>query len=282
MHGPLLALLLLFIAVGVIVCAAMAALAAWALLHPPRMTDGKALWVLKRLAPSDLGLEFAEIPFVVRDRSGERLKIASWWIPNKNSVGRCAVLIHGYADAKVGVIAWAPIWHALGFNVLVPDLRAHGESEGSVCTGGYLEREDLRQVLDELLARKPQETRQLVLFGVSLGAAVAVALAAERDDIAAVILDSPYSDFRSAAIEHMYRLGLPFRWLAAVAADLAQWFTGAAFDEVAPTQSIPKLHCPLLLVESDAHWVIKQRYWIQLKDALKNIQKKCVIYKIRI
>ena len=42
------------------------------LLKPPRMTDGKATWVLKRLSPGDLGLPFEELSFEVRDarRSG--------------------------------------------------------------------------------------------------------------------------------------------------------------------------------------------------------------------
>ena len=270
-------LFLLFLAVGVLLCAVAAILAAWALVHPPRMTDGKALWLLQRLSPRDLGLEFEEISFVVRDQNGQRLKIAGWWIPNTNASGRCAVLIHGYADAKVGVIAWAPIWHALGFNLLVPDLRGHGESEGKICTAGFFECDDLREVLDELFARKPQETRQLVLFGVSMGAGVATALAQVREDISALVLDSPYADFRSAAIEHMYRLGLPFRWLAALALSLAERFTGADFDEVAPAQIIPTLQCPLLVIASGADPLLSGDGWESLERAVENQRHRCGI-----
>lgn len=229
---------------------AVVALMAWALIHPPRMTDGKAAWVLRRLAPSDLGLPFEEMSFAVREPSGKPLHIAAWWIPHPQSEGRCVMLIHGYADAKVGAIAWAPVWHSLGFNLIVPDLRAHGESGGSVCTAGCVERMDLVQVIDELRAQKPAETLRMVLFGASLGAAVAAATAIQASDIAAVVMDSPYADFRRAAMAHMDRIGAPGRFLQRQAIRLAEWLTRADYDSVRPADLISQLPCPVLLIES--------------------------------
>src|SRR5205823_12336907 len=127
----------------------------------------------------DLGLAFEEVSYRVRDDAGRTIEIAGWWIPRpQQGGGRCAVLLHGYADAKVGAIAWAPLWHAVGFHVLAVDLRAHGQSGGAFSTGGFFERDDIAQVLGQLRAARPGHSRQLVLFGVSLGAAVAAAAAA--------------------------------------------------------------------------------------------------------
>lgn len=221
---------------------------AWSLTHPPRMTDGKAAWVLRRLAPSDLGLPFEEMGFDVRDQTGKRLRLAAWWIPVRESDGRCAMLIHGYADAKVGAIAWAPLWHSLGFNLIVPDLRAHGESGGKACTAGCFERSDLLQVIDELRSIKPVETRQMVLFGISMGAAVAAATAIDASGIAAVVMESPYADFRRAAMAHMDRMGAPGRVLQRQAIALAEWITDADYDSVRPSDLIPQIPCPVLLI----------------------------------
>jgi pimeloyl-ACP methyl ester carboxylesterase len=242
-------LVILLLAVGMLVCAAAVGLTAWSLLHPPRMTDGKAMWVLRRLSPQDLGLDFEDQEFVFRDEHGKPLKIAAWWVPNPKSDGRCAVLVHGYADAKVGAIAWALPWFALGFNLLVPDLRAHGESGGTMSTAGYFEREDLRQVLDELRAARPRETSQIVLFGVSLGAAVVAATALRRDDICAVVMDSPYADFRLAAMEYIWGLGVP-KWLGRVAVALAEWMSGADFNAVSVEKMLRQLRCPIFIIES--------------------------------
>src|SRR5688572_14722028 len=113
------------LAVGAFLAAATVFLMAWSLLRPPRMTDGKAVWLLRRLSPGDLGMPYEESPYDVRDtRTGESLRMTAWWIPCPPAGGRagapesdrCVVLLHGYADAKVGAIAWAPVWRQLGYN----------------------------------------------------------------------------------------------------------------------------------------------------------------------
>src|ERR1700733_3113274 len=101
-------------------------------------------------------------------------------MPNQNSSNKTVILIHGYADAKVGSIAWAPTWQSLGYHILAIDLRAHGESAGRFTTAGFFERHDLDQIINQLRAAHPQQTERLVLFGISLGAAVALAAAALR------------------------------------------------------------------------------------------------------
>src|SRR5215208_1856185 len=109
---PLLSLLAVLLAVGAMLCAAAVVLSARSILRPPRMTDGKALYLLRRLSPEDIGLRYEQGSFTVRDvKTGERLKLAAWWIPAADpETDRCVVLLHGYADAKVGAIAWAPVW----------------------------------------------------------------------------------------------------------------------------------------------------------------------------
>src|SRR5512138_2516666 len=52
----LLLLAAVLLVLGALLAAAVITLMAWSLLRPPRMTDGKAAWVLKRLSPGDLGL----------------------------------------------------------------------------------------------------------------------------------------------------------------------------------------------------------------------------------
>src|SRR6266568_4270179 len=204
------------------------------LLRPPRMTDGKAAWVLKRLTPLDIGLSFTPLSFSVRDAfSKTTLQIAAWWIPHHNS-DKTVILLHGYADAKVGAIAWAPMFFELGHNILALDLRAHGESGGQISTAGYWERQDLNQILNDLRARYPNQTQHLILFGASLGAAVAIALAADRSDIDAVILESPFADFRHAAAAHFHLLGIELPFLHRAAIALSQKMAHADFSSIRP------------------------------------------------
>jgi pimeloyl-ACP methyl ester carboxylesterase len=225
------------------------------LLHPPRMSDGKALYVLRRMSPAELGMTYERVSFSVRDEaqrgSDKKLSLAGWWIAHPSANGRCVVFLHGYADAKVGSIAWAPMWHGLGFNILAIDLRAHGESEGAHTTGGYFEQHDLEQILDQLRAVQPNDTRQLVVFGISLGSAVALALAARRPDLAdAIVLECPFTSFANATTSHAQRLGAPINLVMPLALRIASAISGAEFDTLRPIELIRTVNCPMLVIQS--------------------------------
>ena len=262
MMNPYVSLVLLLLVAGAVLLLAVVHLMARALTRPPRMTDGKALSVLHRLTPKDVGLRFEPTTFEVRDIiAGGKLKLAAWWMPADKPSEKTVILVHGYADAKVGALAWAPAWHEVGFNILGIDLRAHGDSEGTLCTGGFAERHDLEQVVHQIIARKPQETQTLALFGASLGAAAvagAAALLAPAGEpasaspiLAGVVLESPFADFRSASTSHFQQLGLPVGRIAKMALRHAERLTSARFADVRPVDLIGRIGCPLLVLAAD-------------------------------
>ncbi|MGN6505321.1 MAG: alpha/beta hydrolase [Tepidisphaeraceae bacterium] len=240
------------------------------LLRPPRMNDGKAMYLLKRLSPEDLGLAFDPIGFTVMDaqRPGQKIRLAGWWIPAAVASDRVVIILHGYADAKVGGIAWAPTWHGLGWNVLAIDLRAHGESGGEQCTAGYFERDDVDQIINAIRQEKPQFSNQVALFGVSLGAAVACAVAARREDIAAVVLDSPYADYLGAVHAHGERMSMPLECCYSLAYRAAEWLSGARFDEVRPVELIPQIACPLLVIHGTADVYVPDEQVERIQQAM--------------
>lgn len=244
-------LLLVLIASGALLVAALVVLMARRLIRPPRMTDGKAIYLLKRLSPGDLGLPFEDVRFTVRHPAdGQEISLAAWWIAHPAGSSQTCLIIHGYADAKVGGIAWAPMWRDLGYNVLAIDLRGHGESGGTFTSAGFYEREDVAQLIDQWRAERPDETARIVMFGVSLGAAVAAAVAAGRDDIDAVVLESPYAHFVRAAAAHGRAMGMPLVRLQPFIARTAGRMIGADFDAVAPARLVPEIRCPVLLIHS--------------------------------
>ncbi len=256
--APLILLSLVLLVFGGVTAALTALYMAESILRPPRMSNGKALYLLKRLAPDDLGLAYERVTFTVRDEwTGRPLSLAAWWIPcgagdpsNDGKSDRCAVLIHGYADAKVGAIAWAPLWNDLGYNLLVPDLRAHGESGGKFTTAGYFERHDMAQVINQTRAERPGAARQIVLFGASMGAVVAAATAAAMspNEVSAVVLESPMADMRHAIGAHSDRLGLPGGLIRSAALWLGQVMSGARFADIRTADLLKRLSCPVMVI----------------------------------
>jgi pimeloyl-ACP methyl ester carboxylesterase len=241
-------LVLFLLAALAILLAGLLWLLARLLMWPPRMVEGRAFALLGRTSPADLGLPFEPIEFVVRDkRTGERLWLSAWWIPQSGETGRCAVLLHGYADSKIGVLAWAPVFRELGYHILALDLRGHGHSEGRFACGVY-EPADVSQVLAEFRASRPLSTRSMVLFGASFGGAIAAAAAHDVADVGAVILDSPPASLDEALRQQMRMQGLP-PWLARPAQWLIGWQLGADLSQVDLRRTAAALSCPILLIQ---------------------------------
>ena len=139
--------------------------------------------------PTGAGLAYEEVGLTSTD--GIRLK--AWWVPAEGS-RRTAVLVHGWGGDKSDehVLKTAPIYHREGYNALIIDLRAQGESGGGRRTLGYREVRDVYGALRWLEGRgyRPEDT---VLHGWSMGGATVVR-AAPGTGVAAVVQEAGYAD----------------------------------------------------------------------------------------
>jgi pimeloyl-ACP methyl ester carboxylesterase len=211
-------------------------------LRPPRMDDARALRTLGRLTPADVGLPWEATTF-----RHDGLELAAWRV-DLADCDRTVVIVHGYADAKVGALAWAPLWRELGYNLLLVDLRGHGDSGGEQTTIGDRERDDLDAVLNTLHAEQPGRMKHVALFGISLGAVCVAACAVRRDDVDLVVLECPYGDFVTAVTRHAQQAGLPL--MATVPWSTRRALAAAGVDEpsVRPTNTIPQIKAKLLTI----------------------------------
>lgn len=223
--------------------------------RPPRMTAGRALARLGRAWPSDVGLnQFEEVVFNVPDVArpgGRSIALAAWWIAHPAGASasrRTCLMLHGYGDSRAGALAWAPVWQRLGFHLLLLDLRAHGDSGGRLSGGGAWEKPDVHAAIDQLRALHPSAARDVVLFGVSYGAMVAAAAAAERDDVAALVLDSPVDGWASATRRYADLLGLPLAHAHKLRLRLMEEWLGVRFESVRPVHTLPHVKCPVLAI----------------------------------
>jgi fermentation-respiration switch protein FrsA (DUF1100 family) len=131
-----------------------------------------------------------------------------------------------------GHTRWLP---AEGFNVLCFDYRGYGRSEGRPSREGTIR--DAHAAIDHVMARDNVDPQQVVLFGQSLGGAVALVTAAERDDLAGVAVDSPFSNYQEEALWVCQRQW--YTW--AIAGWLSKWGFSRGYDpidyvdQIAPT-----------------------------------------------
>jgi len=199
--------------------------------------------------PGDYG--FAYTPFTVNGARGAVL--SCWYIPATNAR---AVLVcsHGIADSKEGILPAVLPYVTAGFSVVVYDLRRHHESTGAHCTLGYWETEDLLAITDHVTSTLAPGM-PVCYWGFSLGATVSLLAAARRDDITAVIAQSPFVTLRQGVgyyAWHFYRL--PPWPVVPLGLAVTQWRTGMDPDAVDVRRAAARLratHTLLVGAEED-------------------------------
>ena len=143
--------------------------------------------------PADRGLEFEETFFT----TGDGVRLHGWYVPGRSDV--TLLWLHGNAgNISHRVDNLYEMHELLGTNIFIFDYRGYGRSEGSPSEDGtYLDGEAAM----EFLSNRGDTGTKTVLFGRSLGGAVAVEIAVQRK-IDALILESPFTSIQAMAKKH--------------------------------------------------------------------------------
>ena len=89
--------------------------------------------------------------------------------PGREGCHRWALCMHGYHDTYESMGAIARHYNDMGWHVLLPDQRGHGQSEGDYVGWGYDERLDIVGWVNWIVRKDPDA--EILLHGVSMGAA---------------------------------------------------------------------------------------------------------------
>jgi pimeloyl-ACP methyl ester carboxylesterase len=222
--------------------------------------------------------------------SRDGITLHSWLFRSEEAAGS-VIVIHGHGGNKHTLL---PLGHMLHprYNVLMLDLRGHGESEGVRTTIGYEERQDVHAAVDFLVR---EGLGPVGVFGMSMGAATAILAAAEDPRIEVIVADSPYGRLRWAIAQGARLRGYPgplaplIATLGCRATALHLRFPLTAFDPVEVVRRIAPR--PLLLIHGvdddvipvrSAHALYRRagepkELW--LMDGLKHCQALEVAYE---
>ncbi len=190
------------------------------LVHPPRALRAK------EDTPLRLGIPYQDITLTTHDGQ----KLAAWYTPPQN--GAAVLVAHGYGARR------SPEIYALfarhGYGVLAWDMRAHGESEGDLCTVGYAEAGDVEIALD--YARSRPGVEHVAAWGESMGGAAAILAAARRPEIEALVADSAFT-----TLEDELELRVPVPLLRPLVRFFAEQEAGGGIQSVRPVDQIGRL-----------------------------------------
>jgi len=219
--------------------------------------------------PGRFGLTYRDVRF--RARGGD-VRLAGWLIPAAGS-DRALVLVHGKDSSRSDELdrhfpELAAALARRGFNVLMVDLRGHGQSDAARFSFGPDEGRDVEGAAD-FLETQGFHAGSIGVLGVSLGAAAGIYAAANDPDVGALVEDSSYAAFdlvlrrnwRSAA--HLPEFFLPGTEL------LGRWIERRDVRTVVPADLIGRIAPrPVMIVHGaiDGLIPVQDAYDLQAAD----------------
>ncbi|GGD63286.1 alpha/beta hydrolase [Paenibacillus nasutitermitis] len=191
-------------------------------------------------------------PFQIMDLTAEDgLKLKAYYLSAAEPTTRTVILAHGYAREASIMVAFARLYHEkYGFNILLPDARGHGASEGRYIGFGWHERLDYVKWIQFMIDRQGTESR-IMLHGVSMGAATVMMTSGEQlpDQVKCIVEDCGYTsaeDELSYQLRRMYHL--PAFPLLQTTSLLTKLRAGYSFAEASALKQVEKNSKPMLFI----------------------------------
>lgn len=124
-------------------------------------------------------------------------RLVATYIPSADPVGKTVIISHGYKGNRETMANYAKMFYEMGFNVLLPDDRAHGDSAGDYINFGWLDRLDYLNWINRTISNNGEQEK-ILLFGVSMGGATIEMLSGENlpTQVKALIADCGYSSIK--------------------------------------------------------------------------------------
>ncbi len=185
-------------------------------------------------------------------KSNDGLTLHANFLPAEEPTGRVAVCHHGYTSRGMNDCSSIAVFlHKLGFDCLIVDNRAHGDSEGKYIGFGILDRYDCLSWINYINERF-EGKKEILLYGVSMGAATAVMASGLEElpkNVKAVVADcaytSPYDVF-SHILKRDYHL--PKFPIMNINDRICRKKAGYGFKDYSTLDAVKSTDCPILFI----------------------------------
>lgn len=191
-----------------------------------------------------------------------------------------AIVIHGYRCDHNSMTEFSQRYYENGYQVVAPDLRACGKSEGNYVGMGWLDRLDIISWINWIIEQDPDA--QIVLHGVSMGAATVMMTSGETlpENVKVFVEDCGYtSTWEIFANELKLRFNLPEFPLMQTASLIASNKAGYDFKEASSLTAVSKCERPMLFIHGTADDFIPYSMMNELYEAKPGTNKQMLTAK---
>ena len=208
--------------------------------------------------------------------SYDKLQLHSYVVTQNSN--KWAIVVHGYGGSGKLMSDKSKYFYDMGYNVLIPDLRGHGKSEGDYIGMGWKDRLDIISWINFIINENPNA--EIVLHGTSMGAATVLMTSGENlpSNVKAIVADCAYT---SAWDEFSYQLEtylkVPSYYILNVTNMVTKLKAGYSLKEASALESVKKATVPILFIHGDKDKFVPYSMMDKLYDATNSPKEKLTI-----
>ena len=235
----------------------------------------------------DTSLEVeADVNWLIKDSnyidtyitSSDNLKLHAYEVKNENKTDKWAIVVHGYTSEGKLLSSKAKHLYNMGYNVLVPDLRSHGSSEGNYIGMGWHDRLDIIDWINYIVKNNPNS--EIALHGTSMGSATVLMVSGENlpSNVKAIVADCGYT---SVYDEFSYQLKQLFNLPAFPIMNFSDVVThiraGYCLNDASAINQVKKSTTPILYIHGDKDDFVPYYMMDELYNATNSEKEKLTI-----
>lgn len=235
----------------------------------------------------DTSLEVeADVNWLIKDSnyidtyitSSDNLKLHAYEVKNENKTDKWAIVVHGYTSEGKLLSSKAKHLYNMGYNVLVPDLRSHGTSEGNYIGMGWHDRLDIIDWINYIVKNNPNS--EIALHGTSMGSATVLMVSGEKlpSNVKAIVADCGYT---SVYDEFSYQLKQLFNLPAFPIMNFSDVVThiraGYCLNDASAINQVKKSITPILYIHGDKDDFVPYYMMDELYNATNSEKEKLTI-----
>lgn len=191
---------------------------------------------------------------------------------------RWLIAVHGYTGRRSDMRGIAAFYGMRDYNVLTPDMRSHGESEGKFIGMGWLDRKDILRWLDYILELDPQA--EIILHGISMGGGTVMMTAGEQLplQVKGIVEDCGYTsvwDIFSDELSYLFHL--PEFPILYISSGFSSLRAGYSFGEASAIEQVKKSTVPILFIHGSEDNFVHTEMVYELYDACASAKDLLIV-----
>ncbi|WP_414739255.1 alpha/beta hydrolase [Lactococcus cremoris] len=208
-----------------------------------------------------------------------KLKLYAADYIQKSKTNKWAIVVHGYGGQSSDMASWTRHFYNKGYNVVTPDLRGHGKSQGDYIGMGWDDRKDMLLWINTITQRDPQA--EIVLLGVSMGGATVMNTSGEKlpYNVKAIVEDCGYTSTGDVFTYQLKQLfGLPKFPVLYAANTMTEIRAGYNIFKSSAIKQVAKSKTPMLFIHGDKDTFVPFKMLEPLYNAAKVEKEKLVVH----